>query len=102
MVQDLMDALVMLRTSSEATNFMRDLCTEAELLEMAKRWKVAQLLDKGYPYSDIEKQTSMSTTTIARISKWLSQGMGGYQIMLAKFRRSHHHHATHFSLEKDS
>lgn len=62
--------------------FLRDLLTEAEIKEFANRWKVAQMLDEKIDYKTIEKQTNMSSTTIARISKWLNQGMGGYRLML--------------------
>ncbi|KKS81873.1 MAG: TrpR like protein, YerC/YecD [Candidatus Wolfebacteria bacterium GW2011_GWC1_43_10] len=69
---------------TEARNFFRDLLTEKELLEFAQRWKVAKMLSAGKAYVDIEKETGMSSTTIARIQRWLKSGMGGYKLMIKK------------------
>lgn len=69
---------------TEARNFFRDLLTEKELLEFAQRWKVAKMLSVGKAYVDIEKETGMSSTTIARIQRWLKGGMGGYKLMIRK------------------
>ncbi len=38
---------------------------------------------------EIVSKTGLSSTTVARISKWLKKGMGGYKLMLA--RLSNHH-----------
>ena len=77
-------AVLKLRNASEAKRFFRDLLTEAELKEFANRWKVARLLAQGVPYVTIAKKTGMSSTTIARIQKWLKKGMGGYRFMLQR------------------
>src|SRR3989344_1444605 len=69
---------------TEARNFFRDLLTEKELLEFAQRWKVAKMLSAGKAYVDIEKETGMSSTTIARIQRWFKSGMGGYKLMIKK------------------
>lgn len=68
----------------EVRKFFRDLLTEKELLEFAQRWKVAKMLSAGKVYVDIEKETGMSSTTIARIHHWLKNGMGGYKLMIKK------------------
>jgi len=78
-VSALVDALLSNQTKTEAYAFLRDLLTFEELVEFANRWKVANMLTGKIPYSKIEKETGMSSTTIARISKWLKNGMGGYQ-----------------------
>ncbi|MCB0328935.1 MAG: DNA-binding transcriptional regulator [Bdellovibrionales bacterium] len=84
---DLVKALLSLKNDEEARLFLRDLLTEKELREFSMRWKVAQMLDDGVPYTQIESETGLSSTTIARISKWLTTGSGGYQMMLDRFRR---------------
>lgn len=71
----------------EARRFFRDLLTEDEIVEFSKRWQVANLLYEQVPYSEIQKQTGLSSTTVARISKWLNNGMNGYQTMI---QRTHH------------
>ncbi len=70
------------------------LLTKAEIKEFSARWKVAQMLDKKIRYEIIAKKTGMSSTTIARISKWLNNGMGGYKLMLKRLKnnsnKNHH------------
>ena len=83
----LFKALLLLKTESECRKFLRDLLTEAEIKEFANRWTVAQMLDKKVDYESITKETGMSSTTIARISKWKEKGMGGYKLMLKKFMK---------------
>jgi TrpR-related protein YerC/YecD len=79
---ELFRAILQLRDVAEARNFFRDLLTEKEIIELGQRWKVARLLARGVPYSEIGRQTWMSSTTIARIQKWLKGGRGGYRLML--------------------
>lgn len=89
--QNLLLAILALRTSNEAQRFFRDLLTEDELIEFGKRWEAAQLLNQGISYSKIVKKTGLSSTTVARVSKWLNQGMNGYKLMI---NRISHHHQT--------
>lgn len=86
--ENLFEAILAIQDLGEARNFLRDLLTEEEIKEFANRWKVAQMLSKKISYSKIEKETGMSTTTIARISKWLNNGMNGYKQMIKKL--NHH------------
>jgi uncharacterized protein YerC len=44
------------------------------------------MLAKQLRYTEIEKKTGMSSTTIARVHKWLKEGMGGYQIILKRLK----------------
>lgn len=85
--KELFKTILDLRSFAECQYFLRDLLTEAELKEFANRWKVAQMLAKKTDYKKIEKETGMSSTTIARISKWLTNGMGGYQLAIKKFAK---------------
>jgi TrpR-related protein YerC/YecD len=82
--KELFKAILSLKTEDNAKKFLRDLLTEAELKEFANRWKVAQMLEGKIAYKEIEKQTGMSSTTIARIQKWLTKGTGGYRLMLSR------------------
>lgn len=85
---ELFKAILSLKSAYEARKFFRDLLTEDELIEFGKRWQAAQMLDADVPYTTIVKKTGLSSRTIARISWWLEQGMGGYRLML---ERLHHH-----------
>lgn len=80
----LFDTILQLETRQEAQDFFRDLLTEEEILEFANRWQIACMLADGVSYSKIERETGTSSTTIARISKWLKKGMGGYERMIAR------------------
>ncbi len=82
--QDLLSAILALQDMNEAKSFFRDLLTEGELREFASRWNAAQMLSEKVSYSKIVKETGLSSTTIARVSKWLKDGTGGYQLMLEK------------------
>src|SRR3989344_3306159 len=84
----LVRALLPLQTPEEARRFLRDLLTPDEIDEFAKRFQTAELLTRKVPYSVIEKKTGLSSTTIARVSKWLKGKEGGYRSVIAKM---HHH-----------
>ena len=81
-------AILSLESLSQAHSFFRDLLTEEEIVEFTRRFQVAKLLDKGVPYSQIEKQTGMSSTTIARVSKWLNSGKNGYKTVIKKLKEN--------------
>jgi TrpR-related protein YerC/YecD len=80
----LFQAILELRSLQEARQFFRDLLTEKEIIEFGQRWKVARMLSEEIPYTRIEKETGMSSTTIARVQRWLKRGMGGYKLMLKR------------------
>ena len=84
----LFQAILRLRNNAEAEQFFRDLLTAPEIKTFAMRWKVAKMLDSGETYENIEKQTGMSSTTIARINRWLEYGEGGYKLLLQRTKRS--------------
>lgn len=88
--KNLVKAFLALKNLKEAENFLRDLLTEQEIIEFGNRWQAAQMLDKKISYPKIEKETGLSTTTIARVSKWLNGGMGGYKNMIQRLN----HHAS--------
>ena len=86
----LVKAVLALRTKSEAKKFLRDLLTEPELIEFGNRWQAAQMLSDKISYSTIRGKTGLSPRTIARISGWLQNGMGGYRLMLNRLALHHH------------
>ena len=83
-LESLIKTIVSLQSEEEAQMFLRDLMTEAELKEFGRRWKAACMLHKKIPYTTIEKETGLSSATIARVSKWLQEGSGGYRMMLER------------------
>jgi len=95
--EDLFKTILELHNLDEAKKFFRDLLTPEEIIEFSKRWQTAQMLAKKIPYSQIEKEIGLSSTTIARISKWLNKGKGGYKLMI---KRLHYPHLQQVSFEK--
>lgn len=87
----LVESFLALRTPQEMQAYLRDLLTEGEIDDLAKRLETARLLAQKIPYPAIQKATGFSTTTIARVSKWLQKGEGGYALILG---RQHHHSPT--------
>ncbi len=81
-----------LRNKGEAKKFLRDLLTAPEIEEFGNRWQTARMLSAKVPYSTIRGFTGLSPRTIARISKWLNKGKGGYKLVIN--RLSTHHHSS--------
>ena len=86
-VKDLFTAFSKIDTPKERENFFLDLLSTEEIKDIARRWKVAKMLAKGISFSEIESKTGMSSTTIARISKWMKDGYGGYKTMINKEKK---------------
>jgi TrpR-related protein YerC/YecD len=84
-----LEALLSLKNADEAKRFLRDLMTEGEIEEFGKRLEAARLLSRSVQYNAIIEKTGLSSTTIARISKWLKGSLGGYRLVIG--RMSHHH-----------
>ncbi len=80
-------AILSLKTADEARRFLRDLLTEGEIEEFGKRLETARLLANKVPYSKIEAQTGLSSTTIARVAQWLRRGSGGYRLILKRLKK---------------
>lgn len=83
-LQSLYRAVLQLETADEAKNFFRDLLTETEIQECAERWKAARMLAAGVPYTEIIEQTGLSSTTVARVARWVKRGTGGYRLALKR------------------
>lgn len=77
-VEDLLYVLAELDDRDELYRLLEDLFTIREVKETSQRLEVARLLSGGKSYSTIEQATGASATTIARVSKCLSYGSGGY------------------------
>ena len=83
-ISSLYQALLLLRNEREAKHFLRDLLTPTEIEEFAERWKVARMIASGVPYARIIDETGLSSTTIARVARWVKRGTGGYRAMLKR------------------
>ncbi len=78
-VDDLLHVLAAMEKPDDIFDLLEDMFTIREIRETSQRLAVARLLDAGLSYSAIEKETGASATTIARVSKCLTYGTGGYR-----------------------
>ena len=76
-VDNLFKAILSLENTDECYAFFEDLCTVKELLDIAQRFEVATLLEKGKSYISISNETGASTATISRVNKCLAYGTDG-------------------------
>ncbi len=83
-IEAMYQAVLTLESLDEAKSFFRDLLTETEIKEFAERWKAARMLAKGVPYTEIIAQTGLSSTTVARVARWVKRGTGGYRLALRR------------------
>ncbi len=81
-VEDLLTVLVDIRKNDDAYALLEDLFTVREIKDISQRLSVARLLEEGKSYTFIEQKTGASATTIARVSKALNYGAGGYRTAL--------------------
>jgi TrpR-related protein YerC/YecD len=81
-VADLVATIASLDGRELTEQFLRDLCTRAELEAMAQRWEVAQLVSQGVSYLQIAQRTGASTATVTRVAQWVRHGTGGYAAVL--------------------
>lgn len=81
-------AILKLKNLDEARRFFRDLMAEREIAEFSNRWKAARMLNQKIPYVTIAKETGLSSTTIARVQKWLTGDLGGYRTIINRLHHS--------------
>lgn len=81
-VEDLLTVLSGVTNNDDAYALLVDLFTVREIKDISQRLSVACLLNEGKPYTHIEQAAGASATTIARVSKALNYGPGGYKVAL--------------------
>jgi TrpR-related protein YerC/YecD len=87
--QQLAEALVAIDNVQTMQNFLRDVMTEKEIVEISSRLEAARMLQAGSKYTDIVAKTKLSSRTVARISDWLQNGCNGYQAALNTIHHGH-------------
>lgn len=85
-MNELFDAVLRIKSRTEAANFFRDLLTIAEIKEFANRWAVVKLLYQGMTYEAIAKRLMISTATVTRVAHWLHHGMDGYRAVADRMK----------------
>lgn len=80
----LMERLAVLSDEAECELFLQDLCTYAEIENMAQRLYSAKLILEGKTYTQVAEETQISSATLSRVSRCVKHGQGGYQAVIEK------------------
>ena len=80
----LFQGILTLKSVEECYSFFEDVCTIKELQAMAQRFRVAEQLNAGKNYIEIQADTGASSATISRVNKCLVYGSGGYLTALQR------------------
>lgn len=80
-------AILELRTIDECCDFFEDICTVNEVMSMAQRFEVAEMLRDNKTYMQIAEKTGASTATISRVNRSLNYGSDGYDLVLKRMNR---------------
>lgn len=83
----LYEAILKIQTLEEAEQFFNDIATDKERDDFSDRLKVADLLLKGKTYETIQKETRISSATIARVNRAITYGNGGYKTILDRIKK---------------
>jgi TrpR-related protein YerC/YecD len=86
-VNHLFEAILTLKDNEECYQFFEDVCTVNELLSLAQRFEVAQMLRNKKTYLDIAEKTGASTATISRVNRSLNYGNDGYDMVFERLNK---------------
>ncbi|MFZ9035655.1 MAG: YerC/YecD family TrpR-related protein [Francisellaceae bacterium] len=83
-IEALYQAFSLIQSPEEASRFLNDLCTPAELSAMADRWRVVKEIKAEKSYRQIYSETGVSITTVGRIARCITYGEGGYNLIFER------------------
>jgi TrpR-related protein YerC/YecD len=68
----------------DTRSFIEDLLTERERTIIARRLRIAVLLQAGFTYEAIRNQMGASPDTVTRVAKWLANFGQGYRCVIER------------------
>jgi TrpR-related protein YerC/YecD len=80
--------LLKLRTVDEIKSFLEDLLTKSEQVSITSRLHIAEMLDNGVSYSQIQRETGASSATIAKVSDNLKYGNDGFKTAIERLGKT--------------
>ena len=83
-IKTLSNSFLFLNDPQEIFEFLRDLLTVEELQEFQKRFDIAVRLHYKIPYTQIQEELGVSSTTVARVSKYLKGNHQGYEKVIQR------------------
>ena len=84
---ELYEQFLKLETLEECELFFDDLCTIKELDSMLQRIKAAKMLLEDKTFIEVTNATKISSATLARVSKCIKYGDGGYKDIITKEKK---------------
>ena len=78
----IIETLRKLKSEKDLTNFLDDLLTEEEILDLAQRIKIGKLILDGKSYDEISEKIGTSTSTVSKIGQIIKYGKGGLENFL--------------------
>ena len=84
----IIETLRKLRNSKDLGNFIDDLLTEEEILDLAQRLKIAKLILDGKTYDEITEKVNTSTSTVSKIGQIIKYGKGGFEKTLGNSNKT--------------
>ena len=82
----LVQAFLKLKTEEECYDFLDDLCTVKEILDMSQRLEVAFMLSDKNNYQQIAEKSGASPATISRVNKCYMYGNDGYKTVISRMK----------------
>jgi len=75
-----------IKTEREFDDFLRDLCTPAEIAALSERWNIArELSQKQLSQQAVAKKLNVSVATVSRVARFLNdEPFGGYRLILSR------------------
>lgn len=84
LVFDLINAFSLVNNPYDSALLLRDLLTETEVRNLAKRLRITKLILEGKKHEDIVGELHCSFATIAKVSIWLDNGGEGFKKVIKK------------------
>lgn len=84
---ELYEEILKLESVEECDKFFADLCTINELDAMLQRIKAAKMLLENKTFQEVTKETKISSATLARVSKCIKYGDGGYKNIIEREKK---------------
>ena len=75
------DSFYIVKTKKNLNNFIEDLFSQEETLDLAQRLKIAKFILDGKTYEEIAAEIPVSTSTISKIGQVIKFGKGGFALL---------------------
>ena len=85
-IKMLVKAILSIDDEKECFDFLDDIMTRKELIDISQRLMVAKMLSEQAVYNKIVEETGASTATISRVNRAYNYGAGGYASVLEKIK----------------